>query len=289
MRQKETEVAPQVQITRRFTAAVLGLGIALSGACTEPPVAPRANVAVATTNQDFSAALTSGYSQEYSWTQGQPATLMGTTAYRACFITRITGRFAGGGESVRIYKSNGSWYLSGASQQQDVSASARCYAQVYEGPAEFQARSTNGLVQTSLYTPPYVCGLTGIQGKFQSWGDFVRIIRPATSSSTWTLRVAVNPIIGQPTVVSAWARCFYPVSLYSQEFNWQGTYTPAVQLWSASRSFCWLTMMQGNFDGAGEYLWVRPSAIDWWLLGRSQQTSIRGTAHCLTRYTFGTS
>ena len=62
----------------------------------------------------------------FNWNQGWAATPMGSTADRVCYLTRMSGRFEGGGESVHAFISGSSWYLAGSSMQVGVSASAYC-------------------------------------------------------------------------------------------------------------------------------------------------------------------
>lgn len=62
------------------------------------------------------------------WTQGSPTKALGQEANQVCFLTRVTGRFEGRGESVHVYVANGSWYLGGSSGQNEVGASAVCVA-----------------------------------------------------------------------------------------------------------------------------------------------------------------
>lgn len=44
----------------------------------------------------------------------------------ACFLTKISGRFEGGGENVYIERESNIWYLRGHSMQPDVQAGAIC-------------------------------------------------------------------------------------------------------------------------------------------------------------------
>ena len=44
-----------------------------------------------------------------------------------CFLTRMTGKFQGDKEKVRVYTDFGDWYLGGSSNQWGVGASARCF------------------------------------------------------------------------------------------------------------------------------------------------------------------
>jgi hypothetical protein len=49
---------------------------------------------------------------EVTWTKGQPPIALGPEANRLCFLNRATGNFSGSGE-VRVFVSNGSWYVAG--------------------------------------------------------------------------------------------------------------------------------------------------------------------------------
>lgn len=68
-----------------------------------------------------------GYTGEYTWNQGSYSVYMGPTWDRDCYLTRVTGKFKGGGEYVHAFDNGwGSWYLGGGSMQAQVGASARC-------------------------------------------------------------------------------------------------------------------------------------------------------------------
>lgn len=66
-------------------------------------------------------------SPEYEWVQGQGPVWMIPISQGFCFLTRVSGSFGGGGESVHVYDGgDGYWWLGGSSFQQGVSARARC-------------------------------------------------------------------------------------------------------------------------------------------------------------------
>ncbi|MFH1209192.1 MAG: hypothetical protein V1663_00165 [archaeon] len=70
------------------------------------------------------------YTNEYTWTQGDAAVVMINANQGVCFLTSVSGKFEGGGETVKVYIDTTStpnrWFLSGSSNQQGVSAKARC-------------------------------------------------------------------------------------------------------------------------------------------------------------------
>ena len=73
------------------------------------------------------------YTGEYTWSQGQDATPMGSIYGRACFLTRVGGQLRGNGERVEVYSGTStSWRLGGSSLHFGVHARARCV--VYAPP-----------------------------------------------------------------------------------------------------------------------------------------------------------
>ncbi|GAB3901016.1 hypothetical protein ACFQ1S_09335 [Kibdelosporangium lantanae] len=73
--------------------------------------------------------LSSFYTPAYGWWQDQPAVRLQPTSTHVCVLTRVGGHFQGDGEAVRVYQSNGWWYLGGHSQQDGVHGTARCFRQ----------------------------------------------------------------------------------------------------------------------------------------------------------------
>ena len=63
----------------------------------------------------------------FRWVQGGGATRMIPVTEGICYLTGVTGSFAGGGESVRVRALNGLWILDGRSQALDVGATAHCW------------------------------------------------------------------------------------------------------------------------------------------------------------------
>lgn len=142
----------------------------------------------------------SSYTGEYFWDQYQRyPTYMGTSNGRVCFLTKIAGKFKGGGEWVHVYVSGGAWYLGGSSQQQGVSARARCVeVNSYTGEyywSQYQGYSTymGSSVDTS-------CALTYVSGKFYGAGEYVQIF---DNSGSWYLGGG-----SLQQGVAARARCF---------------------------------------------------------------------------------
>jgi hypothetical protein len=108
---------------------------------------------------------------EFSWHQNQPPTPMGGDAGRACFLTRVTGHFEGGGESVHAYTSGGSWYLGGSSLQTDVAASANCITVTFRTGEFSWSQGSPPLPMISVTSNS--CFLTGMSGRFKGAGEVV--------------------------------------------------------------------------------------------------------------------
>src|ERR1700743_2251578 len=65
-----------------------------------------------------------------SWnqSQGSSPTQLLPWGSNYCYLTRVSGRYAGAGEHVQVFTdSSGFWNVGGGSQQHDVPASANCF------------------------------------------------------------------------------------------------------------------------------------------------------------------
>jgi len=116
----------------------------------------------------------SWFTQEYTWQQGQASVDLGSTTGRTCFLTRVSGKFLGIGETVRIFMDNNHWYLGGNSGQYGVTASARCVYSDYNSPDEVSWSPG----QPAQYVSPYsgrACFLTRMAGNFRGGAESVRV------------------------------------------------------------------------------------------------------------------
>ncbi len=205
---------------------------------------------------------------EYSWSQGQPAVPMGGTSGRVCFLTRVTGKFEGGGEVVNVFASGGSWYLGGQSLQAGVGASARCVSVAfYSGEYSWSQGQVPAFMGSASNR---ACFLTRVTGKFEGGGE---VVHAYTSWDSWYLG-------GQSLQagVGASARC---VDLWSSgEYSWGQGQIP-VYMGSFADRACFLTRMTGKFEGGGEVVRTYASG-DWWYLGgQSLQAGVGASARCL--------
>ncbi|AKJ07128.1 Hypothetical protein AA314_08754 [Archangium gephyra] len=226
-------------------------------------------VALATVNQEL---LSAG---EFYWDQYRTsATAMGSMYDRVCFLSRMTGNFAGGGESIHAFTTGGSWYLGGSSMQEGVGASAQCayvpYGTYSDESYWWQHTSPNYPIYMGSATNR-VCFLTGISGGFRGWGEWVHVY---VSGGSWYL--SGN---SQQTGVAARARCV-SVNSYSNESYWHQNQKYATYLSPAAGKTCALTYVQGHFRGGGESVNIFQSGGSWYLGGSSMQHDVAAKARC---------
>ncbi len=213
----------------------------------------------------------------FKWYQGwaaQPIP-MGSTSDRFCFLTEVRGRFKGAGESVRVYQANGSWWLSGSSQQIDVMGGALCIPRNYWGQTltvsgEYGWGQGNNPVHLGSDTNR-VCYLTRVSGDFEGGGERVEVYR---SGGSWWLGGA-----SQQAGVAAGARCVN--SIYRNgPYTWAQGQAPRVMN-NADEWACGLTKIQGRLEGGGERMVAYTSGNWWYLGGSSGQNSVATAAFCM--------
>jgi hypothetical protein len=107
-------------------------------------------------------------SQAYTWSQVWPgAVYLGSDTNTVCFLTRVVGSFKGAGEWVGVYRSGGSWWLGGGSQQAGVGASARCVNSDYRaGVYKWQSGQAATVMANQ---DEWACGLSWVQGDLRTW------------------------------------------------------------------------------------------------------------------------
>lgn len=217
---------------------------------------------------------------EFSWSQGQAPVPMGSSADRFCFLTAISGKFAGSGESVSaaIIGEGGpgaAWVLGGTSEQRDVSASAKCVPlssndRFYSYSEQFKWKQQDTSATILGSDSDRTCFLTSVTGHFQGASERVQITQVA---GNWQLDGASKQLD-----VGASARC-----LISGEpagtFTWSQNQQP-VLMFPVSMFACGFTRMTGNFQGKGESLRITQGGGSWFLLGTSGQSGVAASAVC---------
>lgn len=230
--------------------------------------------------QATSAASPNIATSSYYWAQGDQAVVMFNQNDGWCFLTYVTGHFAGRGEAVWIYNSNGYWVLTGQSGQQGVAAIAQCVGWSTLDPSDTNvyilydayalAYGGHGTVTQGLWGTGAVCSLMGVGGAFDGSGESVRV----GINSNWYLSASSGQVNG----TEAWAGCFALSNgsdVYTNEFDWyQGQSTVYVNLSYGTFAACGLNWMTGKFAGSGEYVGCGWSGSELWITGGSQQFSV---------------
>lgn len=109
----------------------------------------------------------------YSWSQGQADKRLNAVSTHVCVLTYVAGDFAGSAEEVKIYQSNGYWYLGGKSRQTGISGQAYCFAKdkfLANGP-ERRASGDNFAIYAS--NTPTNCTHARVP---TWWGDATTIV-----------------------------------------------------------------------------------------------------------------
>jgi hypothetical protein len=271
--------APRVQrsprhpfpVSRRMVGA---LATTVLLACTESPTATPIlpNAAQASLSQPNA---TIGYSQEYSWLQGQTPTFLGNVASTVCFLTAVSGNLDGPSEWVGIIASHGMWYLRGSSWQSGVSAKARCLSPSNYG-GEISLASRGGL--SLRYLGGKACGLTRIGGKFDSYIDQVRIDE---ANGAWPRLLHVQAGFGG--YVTARVRCipdFYAPRTVARPVPWFSPAAPK-QLAVPVSAFCFLTGMGGPFEGGADWVWSIKTTSAWYVMGNRTNPNLQAHTSCI--------
>lgn len=209
---------------------------------------------------------------EFTWSQGELPKYLGAAGSQFCFLTRMTGRFRGGGEYIYTSTVKNAWFLEGSSLQEEVAASARCaYVPDNIASGEYIWDSTRGSPTSMGGASGRVCVLTFISGNFDSADAWVRLY---VNNGHWFLDGAKNKQL------EARARCIGGLRFSTVEYSWSQDDGQSTLLGWVPGLACGFTYVQGNFQGGGETVQIYPSAGDWYLGGASQQTGVAAKARC---------
>lgn len=115
----------------------------------------------------------STYTPEVGWSQGQPGSFMAPEAGNACFLTRMTGKFRGGGEALRISPINGGWVMGGSSHQVAVGGGGRCVSIASVSPESSWSQGNSATFLDTVNNR--ACFLTGVTGNSQGGGESVHV------------------------------------------------------------------------------------------------------------------
>ncbi len=283
------QLAPSARLATLIALAPL-FGCAVDPSGTPGAEAKDAPEKVAATSE----ALTIGY---YEWDQNLGhVTVMWPVTQGMCFLTGVGGDFQGTGENVHIELDNGYWVLTGASQQNSVTANAVCqawsdlggygygtqgwYAESYGGnsctwgiacaPNDFTGSAT-------LWNAVNFCSLSYVSGNMtggswmETWfdgtnwqlGDY----ESATGSYMWSGALCMGLKLSHNIA-------------FTGEYGWWGGQAPVPML-PVSQGVCALTEVQGGFRGGGEKVEILNLGGTWYLWGASQQANTGARARCV--------
>jgi hypothetical protein len=226
--------------------------------------------------EDVGSASEALMTAEQTWSQGQAPVVLGSSSNRFCYLTSISGKFEGGGESVHVRINNGQWELTGTSGQVGVSARARCQLNVSGANITGEFSWVQGQSELNLgSTNTQACFLTRVAGKFNGGGEAVWVRK---SGSTYLLGGMSNQV-----GVGTRARCLTGTSTFINDWTWsQGSVaTVMVQALTENNGWaCGLTRMTGSFKGGGERIFIDWDGSTRRLRGSSSQSGVAASANC---------
>jgi PAN domain len=189
-----------------------------------------------------------------------------------CVLTRISGKFAGGGESVRVVLGYGGrrWWLELDNHSDEpVAATAYCFWKggfLANGPKRwnsppppFEAREHQAV---STWNGDAATFLSGVNGHLRGGGEHARIVQSTNASTPSELRVG-----SAAGYLKAWASSFFAGTAGSElpaklGDEWECRWTNCVwDIAPTEAAMCYFTMLKGQFDGGGEWAEIAP-AID---------------------------
>lgn len=169
--------------------------------------------------------------KEGTWTQtANGATPLIDANNNYCWLTGVSGKFVGDGESIKVYTTNGTWMIGGSSQQTGVSGWAHCLAHIFlrtEQGASFWTGSfsantgpvdgrscflffecvpqIDGFVYQNAWQGDAALMVSGITGQFNGGGE---IVATEQAGNPWDYNV-FHLNAGSPNGVGGWAEAFF--------------------------------------------------------------------------------
>jgi hypothetical protein len=237
---------------------------------------------------------------EVRQTSSGSAKYLAPVSTHACFLTGLRGKFVGGGEAVQvgteILPNQGLWWTAEVSSQrtessEHISGEYHCVERSY-----FEDDSGHGLQGSSIFdvmvddddeqwTEPYnkaIYPISGIRGALDGDGDFVRVLhRVLLGNAAFRVRADSDYIradfqeyyLGNPhggvTVLHEDIDNVYQVAELRVEIEEVLNRTRSRRLIPARDGFCFLSRVEGFFDGRGERVRVVAEDGYWYLRGAS--------------------
>jgi hypothetical protein len=194
-----------------------------------------------------------------------------------CALTRVSGKFMGGGESVRVVVVDGRWSLEVASRQNEdwVSGTAHCFRK-HGFQANGSDRPTSPLFEArehqavSTWNGDAATFIAGVNGHLRGGGEHTRIVQSPDVSGRSELRVG-----SASGFLKSWAHSFFagtpgshdqvPAKFSSGEFRLDHVNAlfpgQSVDMAPTETAMCYFTLLKGRFNGSGEWVEIVP-AID---------------------------
>lgn len=217
-----------------------------------------------------------------------------------CVLAGMQGKMAGGGEAARVGWSSGDWYVSSDSGQNAASNKMTVHAMCANrkwfttngtaatlwAPETDTALSTGsgGNYDTPLNIGAYAAALSGISGKMDSESEVAQVNVAGSAGAYTELQVIANnylqgrattfgvahnasllPLVPSPASQNADSNSTDPNS----SDNWLDSYMHKVKLASTDDTFCYLTRIQGRFDGNGEGVRLITEGNYWYLQAKA--------------------
>jgi hypothetical protein len=258
-------------------------------------------------------ALVGGWaSGPYPWDQSLSRRKLPSVAGNVCVLTRLTGKFEGMGEGVRVTDDGRNWYLDGFSAQRDLAAEAYCFprsefqgvdgntrvSSEYELWARGASSSCGRTVQMEMYASDAFAFLSGVQGALHGAAEYAGVFQALSTDLLSTVEARSCNAGG----LSAFARSFrvgtrterlarFALDDEQRDEFQVGDGAPSNQavMGRTERTMCAFTRIQGKFAGGGEWVQIRPEKVDGverWVLRSSRgagSSYVHARARCFLR------
>lgn len=223
--------------------------------------------------------------------------LLDPASTHVCVLTRVSGKFVGGGESVRVVVGNDDrWHLEAVSHQsgplsKGVSGTARCFCKdgfVANGPERWNSapfEATDLFPQTKAWNGDAATFISGVNGHLRGGGEHARIVQSSNGSKPSELRI--GSAAGD---LKAWAQSFFAgkpgigtrAKFFKEKFTEEFTMNHVVSLRSkvmapTESAMCYFTLIKGKFDTTGDFAEIVPQTIkgkEFWVLQAQRATEV---------------
>ena len=215
---------------------------------------------------------------------------MPSVSSQICALSSVSGRFTGSAEKAYVDIVSGNWHFETSSNQNDDSEKMRASALCVDKSEFFDGQGSSWLTeQANVHTltssghdfdtvttdARFAGALSGISGKFEGGGESARFDYKGTSAGwewdlftqqswirTWTTVFGLSqPGSGTADLVESSAN-----TIVTHDAPY-GEQTVALENVALSDGFCYLTRIDGDFDGAGERVSLSKSPrTNSWLL-----------------------